>query len=251
MFAELHPIRSWLSSRLGRRSPFFLTRQRIFIISSPSCWDQRQIVWLSGRPNANTQNPLVDERAGEVPCMRTRIAEGRTDWWNPFGVERELWSAPDPGRSAARQCGVCSGERPGVLRNFCAPALEIGSRLSLDSQITAPWDDQIMLARFEGRQRVIDFGGQLYQQSDVLNRRFESGLRVGCRQVVEGWIFGSGLRPMPADYRDFFVVPCELTLWDFRTRIQPGRKAVPAMRAAASQAVCVPRIRTVRTGRNR
>jgi hypothetical protein len=50
--------------------------------------------------------------------------------------------------------------------------------------------------------------------SDILNRRFEAGLRVGSGQVVEGWILGSGRRPIPADYRDFLLVPGELTFWD-------------------------------------
>jgi hypothetical protein len=83
-----------------------------------------------------------------------------------------------------------------------------------DCQITTHWDDQIVLAHFDGQEQVIDFGGHLYQLSDILNRRFEGGLRVGRSQVVEGWILGSGLRPIPADYRDFLLAPGELTFWD-------------------------------------
>jgi hypothetical protein len=107
-----------------------------------------------------------------------------------------------------------------VLANGCvyyAILVRLLSRSALtlqDCEISTHWDDQIILASFEGQEQVIDSGGHLFQQSDILNRRLESGLRVGCGQVVEGWIFGLGLRPMPADYRDFFVVPCELTFWD-------------------------------------
>jgi hypothetical protein len=87
-----------------------------------------------------------------------------------------------------------------------------------DCQITPRWDDQVILTPFDEQEQLIDFGGQLYRQSDVLNRRLEYGLRVGSNQVVEGWILASGLRPIPADYRDFFVVPCELTFWDLSGR---------------------------------
>jgi hypothetical protein len=82
-----------------------------------------------------------------------------------------------------------------------------------DCQITTRWDDQVILTPFDEQEQSIDSGGQLYHQSNVLNRRLGYGLRVGSN-VVEGWILASGLRPMPAGYRDFFVVPCELTFWD-------------------------------------
>jgi hypothetical protein len=83
-----------------------------------------------------------------------------------------------------------------------------------DCQIWTHRDDQIILAHFDGQEQVVDFGGQLYQKSEILNRSLESGLRVSSGQVVEGWILASGLWPIPADLGDFSLVPCELTFWD-------------------------------------
>jgi hypothetical protein len=79
----------------------------------------------------------------------------------------------------------------------------------LGCQITTPLDDQIVLASSD--EQFIDFGSHLYQRSDVLNWRIESGLRVGCGKAFVGWILALGLRPIPDDYRDFFILPCELT----------------------------------------
>jgi hypothetical protein len=83
-----------------------------------------------------------------------------------------------------------------------------------DCQILPPWDDEVILESFDRRERVIDFGGHLYQRSDVLNWRLEAGLRVGCGDVVEGWILALGLRRIPAEYSDFFIVQCEVIVWD-------------------------------------
>jgi hypothetical protein len=119
----------------------------------------------------------------------------------------------DPGRSTTGQYCLRSRPWPGVLRDVSSPAREIGCDFARLSN-PPPWDDEVILESFDRRERVIDFGGHLYQRSDVLNWRLEAGLRVGCGDVVEGWILASGLRRIPAEYRDFFIVQCEVIVWD-------------------------------------
>jgi hypothetical protein len=107
-----------------------------------------------------------------------------------------------------------------------------------DCQICAHSDDQIILASFDGQKQVVDFGGQLYQQSDILNRRLESGLRVGCSQVVEGWILALGLRPIPTDYRNFFTLSCEVTFWDLLGREFQADVNLSVLRAPQQDKPC-------------
>jgi hypothetical protein len=110
-----------------------------------------------------------------------------------------------------------------------------------DCQITSCLDDQIVLASFDGQERVVDFGGHLYQRSDILNRCLESGVRVGCGQVVEGWILALGLRPIPTDYRDFFILSCELTFWDLLGREFHADVSLSVLRAPQQPKPCVSR----------
>jgi hypothetical protein len=107
-----------------------------------------------------------------------------------------------------------------------------------DCQICALWDDQIILASFDGQKQLVDFGGQLYQQKDILNRRLESGLRVGCSQVVEGWILALGLRPIATDYRTFFTLCGELTFWDLLGREFQADINFSALRAPQQPKPC-------------
>jgi hypothetical protein len=99
-----------------------------------------------------------------------------------------------------------------------------------DCQILTLWDDEVMLETFDRRKRVIDFGGHLYQQSDILNGRLEAGLRVGCGRLLEGWILASGLRRIPAEYRDFFIVQCEVIVWDPNGREFRANAGLSALR---------------------
>jgi hypothetical protein len=118
------------------------------------------------------------------------------------------------------------------------------SRSSLtlqDCQITSSVDDQIALDSFDGQEQVVDFGGHLYQRSDILNRRLESGLRVGCGQVVEGWILALGLRPIPASLGDFSLVPCQLTFWNLFGREFQADANLSVLRAPQQANSCVSR----------
>jgi hypothetical protein len=110
---------------------------------------------------------------------------------------------------------VCDLPRGGVYFVVRVRLHPLQSGLILpDCQITTHWDDQIVLESFDERNPVVDFGGQLHQQSEILNQRIENNLRLYRGQVIEGLVLASGLRPIPPEYRDGTIVPFQLTFTD-------------------------------------
>jgi hypothetical protein len=76
------------------------------------------------------------------------------------------------------------------------------------------YDDQIVSESFDDRIPLCKLGGQEFLKREVLNQRIENGLRLVRGEVVEGWLLATGLRPIPAEYRDFAIVPFEIVITD-------------------------------------
>ncbi|HXZ31134.1 MAG TPA: hypothetical protein VEH30_02530 [Terriglobales bacterium] len=93
--------------------------------------------------------------------------------------------------------------------------------------LEVPWDSGIVLATFEPRKKkgvgfksvvdfkaVIDFGGQQYWGEEILNPRIENAEAFPPERIIYGCVLATGLRPIPAAYREHTLVPFHLILRD-------------------------------------
>jgi hypothetical protein len=84
-----------------------------------------------------------------------------------------------------------------------------------ESEISTAWDPEIQINSVVGEDPLYDFGGQLFPRNQILNPRILNSLRFQARgDTIEGWLLASGLRPIPAEYRNFAVVPFQLSFWN-------------------------------------
>jgi hypothetical protein len=98
-----------------------------------------------------------------------------------------------------------------VLARFVA--LRSGLTLS-EWSLCTHYDEQIVPESFEDGSPECKLGGREYQLREVLNMRIEKDLVLRRGQIVEGWLLATGIAPIPAEYRNFAVVPFHLSLWD-------------------------------------
>jgi hypothetical protein len=105
--------------------------------------------------------------------------------------------------------------RNGGIGYYAIYARMIAKRSGLilpESEISTAYDADIHIESVAGEDPLYDFGGQLFPRSQILNPRILSSLRFQARgDVVEGWLLASGLRPIPDVYRNFAVVPFQLS----------------------------------------
>lgn len=80
--------------------------------------------------------------------------------------------------------------------------------------LSTDYDHQIEPESFDEGSSVCRLGGQEFSPREVLNSRIEKNLVLRRGQVVEGWLLATGITPIPAGYRNFSVVPFQLTFWD-------------------------------------
>ena len=98
---------------------------------------------------------------------------------------------------------------------------KVTSVVILDCKISSPFDSDILPESGFGQEVIFDFCGQHFLRKDILNQRIETGLRFNSRgQVIQGWVLGSGLRPIPQELRSERCTWCQLTFFD-----SLGRKA--------------------------
>jgi hypothetical protein len=76
------------------------------------------------------------------------------------------------------------------------------------------YDQQIVAESFDDRGPECKLGGQVYRTDEVLNHRIEKGLRLSRGTLFEGWLLATGITPIPAEYRNFAIVPFGLSFWD-------------------------------------
>jgi hypothetical protein len=82
-------------------------------------------------------------------------------------------------------------------------------------EIVTDWDDQILLLNIDEGNPLCKLGWFDVERTVVLNSRLENHLRFHDRgEMVEGWILASGLEPIPQQYRNNAIVPCQLTFRD-------------------------------------
>ncbi len=85
----------------------------------------------------------------------------------------------------------------------------------LGCRILTDWDDHIVLRSFDEERPVCRLGPLSYWRAEVLNQRFENGLRFDRRgDWFEGMILANGLRPIPEKHLDGAIVPFQLTFED-------------------------------------
>lgn len=85
----------------------------------------------------------------------------------------------------------------------------------LDCRVRTNWDNHIVLRSFDEERLVCKLGPLSYSRAEVLNQRFENGLRFDRRgDWVEGMILANGVRPIPEKYLDGAIVPFQLTFED-------------------------------------
>jgi hypothetical protein len=83
-----------------------------------------------------------------------------------------------------------------------------------DFDIETDWDDQIFLEGVDENKSGVSFGGQWYPLQEILNPRIENNQMLSRGRIIFGWLLAKGLRPIPAEYGDFAIVPFNLTLRD-------------------------------------
>jgi len=100
-----------------------------------------------------------------------------------------------------------------------------------DCLISADWDDDIVLAYFDDRHSICKLGQRDYLQSEVLNHRIGTNVPLRRNQRIEGYILAGGLRPIPAEYRDFCTVALRISFLDQFDHRHPayGRLSVARM----------------------
>jgi hypothetical protein len=79
-------------------------------------------------------------------------------------------------------------------------------------EITTKFDDQIVFECFDPGGPISQLGQCSYLKAEVLNDRFP--LRVHRRDLIEGVILATGLKPIPQEYVQGMTVPLQLTFWD-------------------------------------
>jgi hypothetical protein len=83
-----------------------------------------------------------------------------------------------------------------------------------DWGLETSYDDQIVPASFDDRDRMWNLGGQMYRPNEVLNSPIEKTLVLAKGQIAEGSLLASGIAPIPAEYGKSAVVPFRLSFWD-------------------------------------
>jgi hypothetical protein len=124
--------------------------------------------------------------------------------------------------SRAVHITVAGGPASSVFDSSRGTFYAIGVRLVaerpdtlLDCRVSTDWDDHIVLRSFDDERPVCRLGPLSYWRAEVLNQRFENGLRFDRRgDWVEGMILANGLRPIPEKYLDGAIVPFQLTFED-------------------------------------
>ena len=90
-----------------------------------------------------------------------------------------------------------------------------------DGEITGEFDDDILLESNVSERVIFDFCGQHFHRDTILNERIEQGLRFHYRgQMIEGWILGSGSKPIPQEFGNESCTWLQLSFFD-----PLGRKA--------------------------
>jgi hypothetical protein len=106
--------------------------------------------------------------------------------------------------------------RPGViLYAIYVQLISRRNRLAVeDFDISPAWDDDVIPHSTTGE--IYRFTRALeFDRNEVLNHRLEALLRfphIGDR--IEGWVLGTGIRPVPAEYGPGHPAPFELSFLD-------------------------------------
>lgn len=81
-------------------------------------------------------------------------------------------------------------------------------------QMMVPWDDEIAFGEIPERDGLCRFGLEVYPRKEVLNSRISEVLHFRYRgHLVEGWILGYGLNPIPEEYGTG-IARCQLSFVD-------------------------------------
>jgi hypothetical protein len=83
-----------------------------------------------------------------------------------------------------------------------------------DFEIETSWDTEIVLESFDEPQPDHRFGGHFYQSTEILNPRIEDNRTLPRGRLVHGWLLATGISRIPDKYRDFAIVPFDLTARD-------------------------------------